>query len=147
MAGPLSNTKHERFVQALIKGETLAAAYVAAGYRPNEKNAARLKKNEGVAARLVELQSKVAEKVTTTAADIARQLDEDREFARTSGQAAAAVSATMGKAKVLGLISDRHEHTGKNGGPIEYRNLDEAEIDARLAALEAKNAENRRLAH
>lgn len=27
------------------------------------------------------------------------------------------------------------EHTGKGGGPIEYANMTEAEIDARLAAL------------
>lgn len=137
MAGPLANTKHERFAQALAKGETLAKAYVTAGYKPNEKNAARLKKNEGVAARLAELQAKVAEKVVITAADIAQQLDEDRKFARELKQAAAAVSASMGKAKVLGLIKDRHEHTGKDGGPIEYRDLSDEEIEAQIRAHEA----------
>lgn len=33
----------------------------------------------------------------------------------------------------------RTEHTGKDGGPIEYRNLGEDEIDARLAALAESN--------
>lgn len=90
-----------------------------------------------VAARIAELQSRAAEKAVVTAVDIARQLDEDRRFARKVNQAGAAVSASLGKAKVLGLLPDRHEHTGKNGGPIEYRDLSDDEIDARIAAHEA----------
>lgn len=116
MPGPLKNPKWERFVQAIVKGKTLGAAYVAAGYKRNDKNAARLKKTEGVAARLAELQSRVAEKAVITAADIAAQLDEDRTFARGLMHSAAAVSATMGKAKVLGLIVN--QHSGPGGGPI-----------------------------
>lgn len=136
MTGPLKNSKHERFAQAIVKGDTLDAAYVKAGYSRNEKNAARLKKYEGVAARISELQERVAEKVVLTAADIAKQLDEDREFARAQKQSAAAVSATLGKAKVLGLMPERHEHTGKNGGPILYHDLSDEEIEARIAAHE-----------
>lgn len=109
---PLTNEKHERFCQALVGGETLAQAYVSAGYRPNEKNAARLKKNEGVAARIAELQSLAANVAILTAADIARQLDEDRRFAREMESPAAMVAATMGKAKVLGLIVDKTQLTG-----------------------------------
>lgn len=29
----------------------------------------------------------------------------------------------------------RNEHTGKDGGPIEYQNLSDEEIDARIAAM------------
>jgi hypothetical protein len=139
MAGPLKNARQERFAQELAKGKSVDEAYAAAGYTPNRGNAARLKANEGVAARFAELQQRVAEKVVVTAAEIARQLDEDREFARSNKQSAAAVSATLGKAKLLGLMPERHEHTGKNGGPIEYRDLGEEEIDARLAALAEKH--------
>lgn len=114
MTGPLTNDKHERFCQAILKGETLAQAYVSAGYKPNEKNAARLKKNEGVAARIAELQEKAADVAVLTAADIARQLDEDRDFAKSMGSAAACVSATMGKAKVLGLLVDRTDLTSSD---------------------------------
>lgn len=39
-----------------------------------------------------------------------------------------------------------NEHTGKGGGPIEYRNLDEEEIDARIAAL-AEPRRDSNLAH
>jgi phage terminase small subunit len=112
MSGPLKNEKHERFCQALVGGETLAQAYVTAGYKPNEKNAARLKKIEGVTARIAELQEKAADMAVLTAADIARQLDEDRAFAKAMEVPGAMVAATMGKAKVLGLIVDKTQHTG-----------------------------------
>lgn len=39
----------------------------------------------------------------------------------------------------FGRPTQAHEHTGKNGGPIEYRDLGEEEIDARLAALAEKH--------
>lgn len=140
MAGPLKNARQEKFAQELAKGKSQVDAYTAAGYRPDDGAAARLSGNVRVAARVAELQARAAEKAVVTAADIVRQLDEDREFAKACGSAAAAVSASMGKAKVLGLIKERHEHGGVNGGPIEYRNLDETEIDARLEALGAKHA-------
>jgi phage terminase small subunit len=112
MPGPLKNARHERFAQELAKGRTHGEAYAAAGYRRDDKNAARLTKNDGVAARLAELKARAAEKAVVTAADIALQLDEDREFARTVKQASAAVSASLGKAKVLGLLTDKVDHSG-----------------------------------
>src|SRR4051812_21956654 len=115
---PLPNQRHERFAQELAKGKTATEAYQVAGYSPSEQNASRLTRNDKVQGRLAELQARAAERTVATAADIARQLDEDREFARGCKQAGAAVSASLGKAKVLGLISDKIEHTGKDGGPI-----------------------------
>lgn len=114
MSGPLKNARHERFAQELAKGKSQVDAYAAAGYKPDRGAATRLSANVSVAARLDELKARTAEKATTTAADIAKQLDEDREFARDLRQAAAAVSASLGKAKVLGLIIDRAkvEHDG-----------------------------------
>lgn len=140
MPGPLKNARHERFAQERAKGKSVDKAFVAAGFKANRGNAARLNANESVRSRVEELQSRAAAKAEVTAADIARQLDEDRAFARKHKQGAAAVSATLGKAKVLGLIREKHEHTGKNGGPIEYRDLSDEEIDARIAAHEAGNA-------
>lgn len=88
-------------------------AYEEAGYdaRNNaaEANASRLLRNAKVAARLAELQRQAAERAIVTIESIARQLDEDRQLARELGQAGAAVSATMSKAKIYGLVTDRHE--------------------------------------
>jgi hypothetical protein len=148
LSGPLKNPRHERFAQELAKGKSQGQAYRDAGYEGDETAACRLSKNVKVRDRIEELKARAAARVEVTVADIARQLDEDREFAKECGQAGAAVSASLGKAKVLGLIVDRQEHTGRNGGPIEYRNLDEDEIDARLRALAEKNAgSDRQLAH
>jgi hypothetical protein len=132
----LKNARHERFAQELAKGSSQADAYAAAGFKPSEQNACRLTRNDKVAARILELKEKAAEKAVVTAADIAQQLDEDRQFARELKQASAAVSASLGKAKVLGLIVNRIG--GPDGGPIEYRDLSEEEIEARIAARMAE---------
>lgn len=132
---PLPNQRHERFAQELAKGKTADEAYEVAGYKPNRGNATTLKANQSVIDRLSELQTRAADRAEVTAADIVKQLDEDRDLAHTEKQVSAAVSASMGKAKLLGLIKERHEHTGPNGGPIKYdfSGLD----DDRLAQLEA----------
>lgn len=109
MSGPLENTKHEKFAQALAKGMTQAAAYAGAGYAPSDPHAARLARNGKVEVRVLELQSRAAEKVEFTIADMAKQLDEDRKFARECETPAAAVSASMGKAKLLGMLTDKIE--------------------------------------
>lgn len=38
----------------------------------------------------------------------------------------------------LGMFKDRVEHTGKDGGPIQTRNLDDETLKARIAELTAK---------
>lgn len=110
----LENQRHERFAQEMAKGKSATEAYAKAGYRGDRTAASRLSTNVNVQARLSELQAKAAEKAVVTVEDIARQLDEDRAFARESGAAAAAVSATLGKAKVLGLIVEKSENVNLN---------------------------------
>lgn len=140
MSGPLKHDQHERVAQELAKGACDFDAYRAAGYKGGRPAASQICNRVDIRARVAEIQGRAAKRAEVTVADIAKQLDEDREFAKVKGQAAAMVSASLGKAKVLGLIVERQEHTGRNGGPIEYRNLDEDEIDARLEALRARNA-------
>ena len=110
--GVLANSRHEKFAQELAKGKSQLEAYRLAGYEPHEAAASRLLTNVKVSSRVAELKERAAEKAVVTAADIAAQLDEDREFARVNMQGAAAVSATMGKAKVLGLLTDKVETKG-----------------------------------
>ncbi len=103
----LPNARHERFAQGLAKGLSGDEAYNAAGYKPNQNNASRLKAKESIRSRVAFLQGAAAERNAVTVDDIVRQLDEARDLARERGNAAAMVSATMGKAKVLGLIVDK----------------------------------------
>lgn len=114
----LQNPRHEAFAQALAKGKTRAEAYVEAGYKPSEPHASRLASNGKVVARVTELLGRAAERAIVTIESIARQLDEDRQLARELGQAGAAVNATMSKAKLYGLVTDRHEIEGVVRKPL-----------------------------
>lgn len=115
----LQNQRWELFAQELAKGKTGDEAYELAGFTSNRGNASRLKSNESIQMRVAELLCAAAERTEITIHDIVDQLDDDRAFARQLEAASAAITATMGKAKVLGFLSDRVEHTGKDGGPIE----------------------------
>jgi hypothetical protein len=137
----LSNAKHELFAQGLAEGKTADEAYSSAGYKPNRGNAATLKANQSISDRVTELLAEAAQETITTIHDIARQLDEDRQFARELEAPAAAITATMGKAKVLGLLTDKHEHTGKDGGPIEVSDTEAARRIAFVLANAARKAE------
>jgi phage terminase small subunit len=75
---PLQIPRHEAFVQALLKGQTATLAYVKAGYRASDANAARLNGNDRIRARLAHLQQAVTTKVVDltaiTSADVLREL-------------------------------------------------------------------------
>ena len=72
----------------------------------------------------------------TTVETITRQLHEDRRLAHETKQANAAVQATMGLAKLHGLMVDKYEDVSRS-----YANMTEAEIVARIAKLERQLAE------
>ena len=108
----LANARHEKYAQNRAKGMTIDKAYVEAGFKRNRSNAAQLNAKQHIQDRIAELQGKAAERAIKTVEDIVSQLDEDRELARANGQASAAVSATMGQAKILGLITDKHRVVG-----------------------------------
>lgn len=134
----LSNPRHERFAQALAKGETVTAAYVTAGYEHNEGNAGRLNRNEQVERRVAEILGKAATRAEITVAGISERLLKIAEKCERTSEAnklGVARQTLMDVAKLNGLVVDKREMFGKGGGPIEYANLTEAEIDARLAAL------------
>jgi len=109
------NAKQERFVTHLVeKGMNAAAAYKAAGYAAKSygavrANASRLLTNDNVRIRIAELQREAASKVAITAESIAAELDAAYRLAFANGQAGACVAASMGKARLFGLIVDRAE--------------------------------------
>lgn len=92
-----------------------------------EKTAAReswivLQKPQ-VQARIAELRESVMDRHNITVDTLLAELEEARSKALSAEtpQASAAVSATMGKAKLLGLDKKIVEITGKNGGAIETK--------------------------
>ncbi|MGO4738631.1 terminase small subunit [Bosea sp. 2KB_26] len=115
----LTNARHEAFAQAIVKGAPASVAYKASGYGASgnsaEAAASRLLSDVKVAKRIAELQSKAARKATVTIETIAAELEEARVLAIAEKQTSAAVSASMGKAKLFGLIVDKHKHSGSIG--------------------------------
>lgn len=106
----LKNAKHEAFAQALAKGMSASKAFKAAGFKPNRGNATRLKAKDSVSQRVTELLSKAAELTLVSIDSVTSELEEARRMALLIKQPASAVSATMGKAKLHGLLVDKQEH-------------------------------------
>jgi hypothetical protein len=87
-----------------------------------------------VAARLRELQEVTAAKAEVTRESILAELEEARLMAKDNGQPAAAVSASMGKAKLVGLVVDRKE-VGAPGEFADIENMTADELREHFAAL------------
>ena len=99
-----------------------------------------LLQNPLVQARIEELRIKVMERHEITVDTLLAELEEARlkALSAETPQAAAAVGATMGKAKLLGLDKKIVELTGKNGAPIETKStvkVDQAALESVLSRL------------
>lgn len=70
----LTNNRWEIYAQEMAKGTTSGDAYAKAGYKPNPKNADRLKKNQEIVARIEELASIGAQKAGVTVERIMTEL-------------------------------------------------------------------------
>jgi phage terminase small subunit len=131
--------KQEAFVQAYLKtGNQRTAyreAYDAEDMKDNtvDRKAHDLAQNGKIRARLEQLQERIAEKTEVTVECISEMLKQDRDFARQQKQAAAATSATMGLAKLHGLIVNKSEDVTNR-----ERTKD---VDARIAQLIAEHSE------
>lgn len=76
----LKNARHELFAQALAKGKTQTVAAAEAGYRSGRNNSHRLMAIEGIPARVLELQEKVARRVEKSLEVTVERIE--RELAR-----------------------------------------------------------------
>jgi hypothetical protein len=113
----LKNPRHERFAQAVARAVDAASAYRSAGYDSEggaaEARASRLLQHAAVAARIAELQTTPATTIASTEVTTAQaihEFEEARLLALEKGQAAAAVSATMAKVKLAGLLTEKPEN-------------------------------------
>ncbi len=110
--------KREKFAQAYVELDCGAAAYREAFTTKNMsdksvwEHASRLLKDVKVRARVEELKAEHRKRHNVTVDDLLGELEEARVAAMTceKPQAAAAVGATMGKARILGLDKQVLEH-------------------------------------
>ena len=128
--------KQQRFVAEYLVDQNATQAAIRAGY--SKKTAGQvgfenLKKPE-IAEAIAKRQAKVAKKVEVTVESLAAELEEARAIALEEKQSSAAVSATMGKAKLFGLGLERRHLSGQvtflNVTPEQLRNLTDDELSA-----------------
>ena len=113
----LSNAKHEIFAQGIAAGKSPQDAYVEAGYKWNKTNPYTIKKKKEIYERINELLlerqgavlKKTAKEAEYTRDTLLGYLEEARAIALDKSNAVAVVSATIGMARILGLIIDRRE--------------------------------------
>ncbi len=117
--------KQQRFSQLYIElgnaSEAYRQSYDAARMKPEtiNRNAKALLDNNKIAARVAELQAEHRARHNITIDSLTDDLEKDRQLAHKAAQAGAAVSATLGKAKLHGLLKDQVEASGPAGGPID----------------------------
>lgn len=132
----LKNARHEKFAQAIAKGKSATEAYAEAGYKAHQPSASRLLSNVMVGARVEELQARALKKVEVTVESLCGELEEARGIALKEKQTSAAVSATMGKAKLFGLGVENRRLSGQ----VQIVTLTAKDLDGlspdELAALE-----------
>lgn len=137
--------KQENFCLAYIEtgnaSEAYRRAYDAEKMKPEtiNRSAKELLDNPKISTRLDELRVSIVERHKITVDDLIKELEEARALALVAEtvQASAAISATMGKAKLLGLGVDRVEMTGKNGAAQEL-NVNVSMTDVNINKLRNK---------
>ena len=110
--------KQDAFVQAYLTtgnaSEAYRVAYDADGMKGTtiNRNAKALLENNKIATRLSVLRERAVEITMVTVQSLTDELEEARALALQEGQPSAAVSASMGKAKLHGLLVDKAAFTG-----------------------------------
>lgn len=118
----LLTPKQMAFCRAYIVSNNATQAAIEAGY--SEKTAKDIGcqnlKRDRVQDAMAVFRADVAERNRITEDDLLIELEEARQSALKAGvaQSSAAVAATMGKAKLMGFLTDRIDHT-TNGESIQ----------------------------
>lgn len=134
----------QKFIETGLATEAYRFAYSAEKMKPGT---IRVKANEvlnypKVAARIKELMAQHTERHKITVDDLLAELEEARKLALDTKKAGPAVSATMGKARLLGLDRQILEHIGKDGGAIQFGDVEAAGKIAGIIAAAKERAGN-----
>src|SRR5271157_6015298 len=142
MAGPLRNTRHERFCVAYAQGRSAWEAYGLAGYKPqsapsNAAAASRLLTNVKICDRIIELQTILAAESITAAALtndwIIERLIENAVEAMKAGQRAPANTALQLLGTTRRMFTTLTESTVNRG---DAASMSLEGLNARLNQLE-----------
>ena len=134
--------KQQRFAEEYVIDHNATQAAIRAGYSPKTaySQGQRLLKNVEVAEAVRAKEVRLSRKIEVTVAFLTEELEEARVLAMENGQASAAVQATMGKAKLHGLLVDRSEVKMMSDMTLEQVRERIKQIEAELAALDGDDA-------
>src|SRR5262249_52387603 len=107
--GVLQNQRWELFAQKIAAGETTVRAYELAGFKRSRSNAARLRADERISARVLEIQQAAANRAEISLEGVLRELDEAIALAKQRGQPNALINAAQLRAKLGGLLVERQQ--------------------------------------
>ena len=133
-------TKQEKFCQLVAAGKGLSEAFRLAGYGPNAKpatinrGAKTLFDTPKISARIEVIQAKHAKRHAVTVDSLVDELEDARSLALRVESPSAAVSATMGKGKLLGLVVDKSD----NQHVIGFENMSDSDLLAIVARVAGK---------
>jgi hypothetical protein len=110
--------KQRAFIREYVIDKNCTQAAIRAGYSAAtaKQQGSRLLTNVDVLAAVNAAEQKHAETCGITIETITQMLIEDRAFAKECGTPAAAVSASLGLAKLHGLVVDKQQLSGAVGG-------------------------------
>ena len=135
--------KKEKFARLVVELNNHAEAYRGA-YNASKmkdttirKRASELIHDGDVAGRIDALREEHRLRHRVTVDDLLGELEEARQIAlgAETPQTSAAVSATLGKSKLLGLDKQLVEISGPGGTPIQIQEIPDEELEAKLKAL------------
>lgn len=120
--------KQEKFAQLYVEtgnaSDAYRQAYDASRMKPESvhRTAKEMLDTPKVSSRIAELREGVKERNRLTLDDLIAELEEARTIALSAEtpQSGAAVSATMGKAKILGLDKQVVQHIGDSNNPLTH---------------------------
>lgn len=128
--------RQEIFCRLVVEGTPVAQAYYRAGFDGTSEKASKLHRNPRIQKRLRDLQRRQLIRHDITMDTILLELEEARVFAKRCMQTAAMVSATVAKAKLLGMFVQRVEGTVEVVHSVDMSKLSNEELETlRKAAV------------
>jgi phage terminase small subunit len=154
----------ERFVEEYLKDLNATQAAARAGYKEPNTQGPRLLVNVGIAAAIQEAKGRRSARTEVTVDYVVTNLtevvercmerapvmargrdgweqakdDEGRHIWQFNAKGALGALGLLGKH--LGMFVEKHEHTGKGGGPMQFQSLSNDELNRRIAAKLARLA-------
>lgn len=136
------NTRHEIFAQELAKGISKTEAYLRAGYKGDRTAASRLSTNVNILRRVRQLQTEAADATAVTIESLTMEIELARKIAIQTRNASAAVSATMAKAKLNGLLDAPRDPVADPNSAPTYSTRDIARRIAYIIYLAELDRQN-----